>query len=69
MSDKEKPPHPMADWPFDEAMARLLQTDPKEIADAHQRVREGQEQVTKYAEERRDSIRSGVRRAPNRFRI
>jgi hypothetical protein len=63
---KRKPPASL-DMPFEEAVARLLQTDPREIADAHERLKRAQEDTKKYVEERRDSIRQGARRSPARW--
>jgi hypothetical protein len=54
--------------PFDEAVARFLQTDPKEVADAHQRLKQAQEDTKRYVEERRESIQRGARRSTARFR-
>ena len=55
--------------PFDEAIARLLQTDPKEIADLAEEVKRKDEKVSCYVEERRQSIRKGARRSKKRFGI
>ena len=62
-------PPPFPDMPFEEALARLLQTDPAELADSVKETREKEKEVERYIEERRDSIRRGARRAPKRFRL
>ena len=54
---------------FEEALARLIQTDPAEIIDARERVNKAQEDVEQNAAERRDSIKRGARRTNHRFRI
>ncbi len=71
MTDRNKPPGPppFPDMPFEEALARLLQTDPDELADSVREMREKEKEVERYIEERRDSIRRGARRAPKRFRL
>lgn len=70
MTDKKKREPPLAlSMGFEEALARFAKTDPKEIADAHERVRSAQGEVEKNVAERRDSIRSGARRTKHRFRI
>jgi hypothetical protein len=55
--------------PFSEALARLIQTDPKEIADLMERVKRQEKDVDRYVGERERSIRSGARRTGKRFRI
>ena len=65
---KDGSPFP-TDMTFEEAVARLIQTDPKEIADARKRVRAAQEDTKKYVEERKESIRRGARRAKSRFSL
>ena len=54
---------------FDEALARLLQTDKKELEDTVDQVRREEAEAERYVEERRESIRKGARRAPKRFRL
>ncbi|HUZ13192.1 MAG TPA: hypothetical protein VMU93_10110 [Caulobacteraceae bacterium] len=63
--DKE-PPKPIEEMPFDEALARFLQTDPKELADAMSRVRQGQAEIERRANEVRENIRMGLRRRGRR---
>jgi hypothetical protein len=57
------------DMSFDEALKRVAQTDPKELADAFAETERENEEAKKYVEERRESIRKGARRAPKRFRL
>lgn len=59
----------MSDLGFDEALARLIQTDPKEAQDAADSVKRDAEGVRKYVEERSDSIERGARRSRSRFRL
>jgi hypothetical protein len=54
---------------FDESLARFIQTDPKELADALEQVRQKQEEVRQNVEKRRDSIERGARRSKKRFRL
>jgi len=70
MTDKKKREPPVVlNMSFEEALARLVQTDPAEIVTAHERVRAAQEEVEKNVAERRDSIKRGARRINHRFRI
>jgi hypothetical protein len=46
---------------FDEALERFIQTDPKELASALERVRQGQAEVERRANQVRENIRRGVR--------
>lgn len=66
---KRKPDMDMSDLGFDEALARLIQTDPKEAQDAADSVRRDDEEARRYVEERRDSIERGARRSRARFRL
>jgi hypothetical protein len=54
---------------LDEALARLLQTDKKELEDAFDQACHDEVEAKRYAEERRESIRKGARRAPKKFRL
>ena len=54
---------------FDEALARFIQTDKKELADVSDQITEEDEGVKAYVEERRESIRRGARRTNHRFRL
>lgn len=64
-----KPNADISDLSFDEALARLIRTDNKELADAKDRIDSEDEGVRQYVEERRESIRSGARRSRDRFRL
>jgi len=57
---KREPPMEL-DMPFEEAMTRFVQTDPKEIADAYQRVRARQEEVRENVESRKRIIQNAGR--------
>ena len=65
---KRKPPASL-DMPFEEALGRFIQTDPKEIADAHERMRERQEEVRENVRKRRESIRGDIRPPGKRFSL
>ena len=70
MTDKKKREPPLVlNIGFEEALARLVQTDPKEMADTYEQVRRDEEEVEKYVAEREQSIGRGVRRAAKRFRL
>lgn len=69
MSERKKKPSALSDLAFDEALARLIQTDPKELADTLDKIKREDREVKEYVEERRQSIRRGARRAKKRFRL
>lgn len=54
---------------FDEVVARLLQTDNKELEDEIAKTKREADEAGKYVEERSDSIKRGARRTKHRFRI
>lgn len=54
---------------FDEVVARLLQTDKKELEDEIAKTKREADEVGKYVEERSDSIKRGARRTKHRFRL
>ncbi len=58
----------MSNLGFDEALARLIQTDPQELADFHARVAKESEEVTRHVEQQTEDIRSGGRRFRKPFR-
>lgn len=60
---------PSLDMPFEEALARFISTDPKELEDEIAKVKADAEETERYVEERRQSIKRGARRAPKRFRL
>jgi len=65
---KPKEPKALAGMTLDEALARLLQTNPKELEDMYDETRRSEEQAKRFIEEREQSIRRGahgVRRRRN----
>lgn len=66
---KRKPDSNISDLGFDEALARFIQTDNKELADAKDRIEKDDEEARQYVKERRDSIEKGARRTGSRFRL
>ena len=54
---------------FAESLARLLQTDKRELNDAYDQARRDEMEAQRYVEERRESIHKGARRAPKKFRL
>ena len=67
--DPKKPPEPSLDMPFDEAMKRLIQTDPGELADAHERIRQEQAEVRARVKEARNDINRGIRPPGRKLRL
>jgi hypothetical protein len=59
----------LSDMSFDQALARFIQTDPREVADEIDEIKRRDREVMDYVEERRRSIRQGARRAKKRFRL
>jgi hypothetical protein len=69
MSERKRKPR-LSDMSFDEALARFIQTDPKEVADEIDKIKRRDREVEEYVEERRRSVRHGARRGPKkRFRL
>ena len=66
MSERKRKPR-LSDMSFDEALARFIQTDPKEVADEIDEIKRRDREVSEYVDERRKSIRKGARRANKRF--
>jgi hypothetical protein len=59
-----------SDMGFDEALARLIQTDPKELSDHKERVEQRAGATKRNVEEAREEIRRGGQREPRkRFRL
>lgn len=55
---------------FDEALARLIQTDPEELADHKERVEKRVGATKRNVEETREQVRRGGQREPGkRFRL
>jgi DNA anti-recombination protein RmuC len=69
MTAKKKKPSNIVGMPFDEALARFLQTNPSEVADEFAHVKARQEEIRKDAEERKKLIKSSGRPAGKRFRL
>lgn len=67
--DKRKPDEDMSDLGLEEALVRLMQTDPEELAAEIEAVKNKNREVEEYVEERRDSIRRGAFRTKHRFRL
>jgi hypothetical protein len=65
---KRKEPKSLAGMSMDEALARLLQTNPKELEDMYEQTRKAEAEAARFIEERGHSIEQGARRAPKRFR-
>lgn len=55
--------------PFDEALARLIQTDPKEIVDAIEQTRQRTDDIKRSAEERRRRLREAIAGPKKQFRL
>lgn len=58
----------MSNIGFDEALARLIQTDPKELADVHERVARDAEEIERDAKKHFKDIRAGGRNFKRPFR-
>lgn len=54
---------------FDEALARFIQTDPKDLADVHERVAREAEEFERDAKEHFNDIKSGGRKFKRPFRL
>lgn len=67
--DKKSKALPFLGMKLDEALARLIRTDPNEIIDSQEAVKRDEEEVDQYVAERERSIGRGVRRAGKRFRL
>jgi hypothetical protein len=63
MSERKKKPSQSSelDMNLNEALARFLQTDPKEMADAFERNRRRIDEIRRSAEERRERLRAATR--------
>jgi hypothetical protein len=60
---------PVSEMGFNEALARFVHADPKEVEDEIEKLKREEREAAEYVEERRESIRRGTRRAPKRFRL
>jgi hypothetical protein len=61
-------PTPIEKLSFAEALARLVQTDPRELEQAYEKARRAEAEARQFIEERKASIRKGARRSAGRFR-
>ena len=61
MSERRRKPPALSDMSFDEASARLIQTDPKEMADAVERNKKRVDEIRESAAERRKRLREAIR--------
>ena len=70
---KKKTPHTkepaLLEMPFQEALSRFIQTDPKELVDLAEKIKRQDGEIERYVDDRQRSIRSGARRTGKRFRI
>jgi hypothetical protein len=55
--------------PFDEAIARLLQTDPKEIADAFEKTKKRSDEIERSVNERCERLRAARSGPRKKFRL
>jgi len=55
--------------PFDEALARLLQTDPKELADEFGRIKQQSDEIERSVDERRKRLRAATRGPRRKFSL
>jgi hypothetical protein len=69
MTARKKHSNDLFGMPFGEALERFAHTDPKELRDAMDKLKEQREGVDAYVEERTTAIRKGARTAGKRFRI
>ena len=53
---------------FDEALARFIQTDPREVADVHERVARDAGEIERDAKKHFNDIRTGGRNFKRPFR-
>jgi hypothetical protein len=51
--------------PFQEALERLIQTDPKEMADTFKKNQERAEEIQRSAKERRERLRRAIQDPEN----
>jgi hypothetical protein len=61
-------PKPLEELSFGEALARLIQTDPRELQQAYEQARKAEAEAQRFIEERKASIGRGARRSTGRFR-
>jgi hypothetical protein len=61
MSERKKKAARPLSMPFGEALARFVQTNPKELEDAYDETRRAEAEAKQFIEERERSIRQGAR--------
>ena len=54
---------------FDEALGRLLQTDPKELVDVFKQNRKLSDEIERSVDERRERLRAATRGPKKKFRL
>jgi hypothetical protein len=64
---KEKTPSPKYDMNLNEALARFIQTDPKELADAFERNARRAKEIKRSAEERYERLRAATKGPEKKF--
>jgi hypothetical protein len=69
IAKKKTPERELSGMPFDEAIARLLQTNPKEVADEIAQVKARQEEVRTNVKEAERYIDTSGRPRGKRFRL
>jgi hypothetical protein len=69
MNDRKKKGSEAAelDMSLNDALARFIQTDPKELADAFERNKQSIEEIQRSADERRQRLRAATRGPTKRF--
>jgi hypothetical protein len=67
--DKAAPIPSESEIGFDEALSRSIQTHPNELGTAIERIRQGQAEVEKRANEIRENIRRGLRQPGRKLGI
>jgi len=65
---KSKSKVKLSNLSFDEALTRLIQTDPTELVEIHERVAKDAEKIERNAKEHFSDIRAGGRRFKRPFR-
>jgi uncharacterized protein Yka (UPF0111/DUF47 family) len=67
MSEKKTPSN-LIEMPLEEALTRLLRTDPQELAEIQQEVRKKKEEIQDNVSKIREDIHRGIRPPGKRFR-
>jgi hypothetical protein len=69
MTARKKHPNDLFGMPLGEALERFAHTDPKELRDAMEKLKEQREGVDTYVKERTEAVRKGARTTGKRFRL